>query len=83
MTNGLKVLTSHIVIKTIKGALFCLRFECKGGAFAGANTELVNLISINTAHQLREHDNKEAMWVMALRLGWYVHIGKMMPCEPP
>ena len=68
-TNGSKVLTSDIVIKTTKGALFCAKFKRRGTAISGANTELAKTMNINSAHRLLGCANKEATQEMASRLG--------------
>ena len=81
MTNGSKVLTFDIVVKTIKGVLFCAKFKRRGASITGANTELTKLMSINNAHQLLGHANEDTAWAVAFCLGWHIRISKMMPCE--
>ena len=81
MTNGSQVLTIVIVIKTTKGALFCVRYKHRGMTVAGVNTELVKSMSIDNAHWLLGHANKEGTRAMALRLVWHICIGKMILCE--
>ena len=81
MTNESKVLTLDIVIKTTKGALFCVRYKHRGMTVAGVNTELVKSMSIDNAHWLLGHANKEGTRAMALPLVWHICIGKMILCK--
>ena len=72
MTNGSKVSTLDIDIKTTKGVISCALFKCGGAAVAGANAELAKLISIDNVHRLLWHSNEELP--MASRLGWCENI---------
>ena len=81
MSKRSMILTFDIVIKTTKGVLFCEHLKRKEVAVAGSNVELTKSMSIDKAHQLLGHADKEATRAMALALGWHIRIGKMKPCE--